>query len=164
MENCYTVYTHINKTTKRVYVGCTKMDIRNRWRTNGEGYKPNKELWVDIQEFGWDGFTHTIIKTGLTIDAAHAIEIQLIAKYKSNNPKYGYNNTGGGFRVSDSLKGGNNPNAQPVESFDIVTGEVIKKYAAMIDVKNEGINPQQVRNCCRGRKEQYKGTGWRYSE
>lgn len=66
--------------------------------------------------------------------------------------------------MSDSLKGGNNPNAQPVESFNIVTGEVIKKYAAMIDVKNEGINPQQVRNCCRGRKEQYKGTGWRYSE
>lgn len=37
----YTVYLHINKVNKKVYVGITSMRVENRWR-EGKGYKSVK--------------------------------------------------------------------------------------------------------------------------
>lgn len=91
---CYTVYVHITPNNK-YYVGITKQNVQNRWK-NSLGYQSQRLFWRAIKKYGWDNIKHIIIATGLTHDDACKKEIELIAKYQSNNPKYGYNRTSGG--------------------------------------------------------------------
>lgn len=56
-------------------------------------------MWADIEKYGWDSFDHEVVKRDLPPDEAYEVEIGLIAKYKSNNPKYGYNVYPGGYKV-----------------------------------------------------------------
>jgi group I intron endonuclease len=90
----YTLYRHISPTGK-VYIGITRLDPNARWR-NGHGYVNNKHFFNAIMKHGWDNFTHDILAHDLTKDEACAAEQEAIAFYRSNDPKYGYNNTTGG--------------------------------------------------------------------
>lgn len=95
----YTVYVHTTPNNKR-YVGITKQDVNNRWK-NSLGYVTQTLFYRAINKYGWDNITHEIVATDLTHDEACALEINLIAQYKSNNPKYGYNRTSGGDGTCD---------------------------------------------------------------
>ena len=90
----YTVYMHITPNNK-YYVGITKQKLNDRWK-NKLGYQTQFLFWRAIQKYGWDNIEHIIVAENLTHDEACELEIALIAKYKSNNPKYGYNRTSGG--------------------------------------------------------------------
>ena len=57
-----------------------------------------------IKKYGWDGFTHEIIRTGLTKEDACIAERKLIKKYKSRDPRYGYNISCGGEAGSKGRK------------------------------------------------------------
>lgn len=48
------------------------------------------------KKYGWNNIIHEILFSGLSEDEAKVKEVELIAYYKSNNPKYGYNVTSGG--------------------------------------------------------------------
>lgn len=89
----YTVYKHTSPTNK-VYIGITSMKPQYRWN-NGNGY-PSGYFHNAIQKYGWDNFSHEIIATDLTREEAVAMEIQLIAQYKSNDNRFGYNIAPGG--------------------------------------------------------------------
>lgn len=56
--------------------------------------------------------------------------------------------------------------ARPVESFDLTTGETVKRYEAGIDVKDDGFDVGAVNNCCRKVPKflSHKGLGWRYAD
>ena len=71
------------------------MNPLKRW-ANGKGYKGNVHFWNAICKYGWDSFTHEIIVSMVSKEDAAEKERELIAKYKSNNPEYGYNITAGG--------------------------------------------------------------------
>lgn len=114
MEKSYTVYIHKNKINGKVYVGVTSLKPEHRWEKNGTGYENNKYFSNSISKYGWDdGFEHIIVAVGLTKEQACKMEIDLIAKYDSTNPKKGYNiSPGGSLRgekgdriVSEKLKG-----------------------------------------------------------
>lgn len=77
-------------TTNKKYVGITHLEAKLRW-SNGTGYIQNKKFYTDIQLYGWDGFSHEIIKDNLTYLEARELETKLIKKYNSVND--GYNNT-----------------------------------------------------------------------
>lgn len=94
MENTYTVYMHVTPNNK-YYVGITKQQVNERWK-NRLGYASQKLFWRAIQKYGWDNIEHIIIAEHLNHDDACKLEVELIAKYQSNNPKYGYNRTSGG--------------------------------------------------------------------
>ena len=49
-----------------------------------------------IKKYGWENFVGEILLDGLTYEEACQKEIELIAKYKSNNSQYGYNISSGG--------------------------------------------------------------------
>ena len=112
METTWCVYIHTNKTNGFVYVGITN-NVNRRWRNNGIEYKKSNHkyhgatpFYAAILKYGWDGFTHDILYSGLTLQEANAKEVELIAKYKSNISRYGadakgYNLTDGG----DGTKG-----------------------------------------------------------
>lgn len=90
----YTVYKHTSPSGK-VYIGITSQKPENRWN-HGKGYEFNSYFYRAINKYGWDTFQHEILYTNLTKDEACAIEIELIAQYKSNDPNFGYNLSSGG--------------------------------------------------------------------
>ena len=105
MERNYTVYMHVSPNGKR-YIGITRRKVNVRWQ-NGKGYKRNEYFWRAIQKYEWDNFEHIIIENNLTKEQAENMEIELIAKYRSNDREYGYNIESGGNaigRTSDETR------------------------------------------------------------
>lgn len=86
----YIVYMHTNKVTGKRYVGITSRSLNTRW-CNGNGYRDNFKFYKDILKYGWDAFSHDIIKENLTFYEARELEAGLIEKYNLVND--GYNNT-----------------------------------------------------------------------
>ena len=76
-------------------MGITSLAPERRWQ-NGYGYHRNKHFYGAILQYGWDNFSHEIICEGLSKEAACSKEIELIEKYKTNDPQFGYNNSIGG--------------------------------------------------------------------
>ena len=97
----YCVYKHISPSNK-VYIGIT-FNPKRRWY-NGNGYlhkrkdgKYNQPLFARaILKYGWDNFTHEIIKDNLSKEQACELEKKYIQEYDSTNPQKGYNISFGG--------------------------------------------------------------------
>ena len=82
------------------------MDVSERWRNDGKGYK-KQYFYRAIRKYGWENINHIVLARDLTKEQAEQLEVELIAKYKSNNPCYGYNIDNGGKagnRMSESTK------------------------------------------------------------
>lgn len=101
----YQIYEHISPSGKR-YIGQTCQSLSRRWR-NGLGYIRNKYFYRAIEKYGWDNLQHCVLCQCSTLAEANRVEADLIAKYKSNDPRYGYNISGGGdgsTRVAESTR------------------------------------------------------------
>lgn len=103
-SNCeYVVYCHRNKLNGKRYIGITK-SIERRWAREGAEYfnpsSPNSVFANAITKYGWDGFEHTVISSGLSREDACSLESMFIKLYKTNicryGRMYGYNMTDGG--------------------------------------------------------------------
>lgn len=90
----YTVYMHITPSNKR-YVGITSKSVEKRFGSNGCLYR-NQIFDRAIRKYGWNNIEHIIVQTNLTKEQAKQLEIELIAKYDTTNPKFGYNLSIGG--------------------------------------------------------------------
>jgi group I intron endonuclease len=90
----YTVYMHEHRETGKKYIGITGMKPEHRWN-NGKGYSSGY-FRNAIDKHGWDAFRHEILYTRLTKEEACRLEQELIAKYRTNDPEYGYNCSVGG--------------------------------------------------------------------
>lgn len=95
-DNTFSVYMHTNTINGKKYVGITSKEPNRRWKGNGSGYRNNEHFWNAIQKYGWDNFEHYVIYQELSLDEASSIEKELITKYNTNNPNFGYNLTSGG--------------------------------------------------------------------
>ena len=106
-EKKWCVYMHTNKINGKKYIGITGQRPETRWKA-GSPYKRNTHFWRAIQKYGWhDGFLHEIIESNLTEDEACRLEVELIAKYNTSDPKCGYNQTSGGeasFKMTEETK------------------------------------------------------------
>ena len=100
-ERNYCVYIHINKINGKVYIGQTCQDVKRRW-LKGRGYDECPRMHNAIKKYGWDGFEHKILFQDLSLEEANQIESDLIEKYHSRNPKFGYNIKEGGSYGSHS--------------------------------------------------------------
>lgn len=90
----YSVYK-LTAPNGKVYIGITSRKPQYRWN-NGKGYWQNKHLYAAVLKYGWENFHHEIVASELTKETACELEKTLIKAYKSNLPKYGYNNSIGG--------------------------------------------------------------------
>lgn len=86
-----------------MYIGITCQKPEYRWK-NGKGYKNNCYFFRAILKHGWDNIKHEILFTNLTKEEACEKEMQLIKKYKSNEFKFGYNNSTGGDGGTSGVK------------------------------------------------------------
>ena len=97
MERNYTVYKHTSPSGK-VYIGITGRKPEKRW-DNGNGYKHNKHFNNAIKKYGWGNIQHEVLVEGLTKEQAEQMEIELIAKYRSTDCRFGYNISNGGNSI-----------------------------------------------------------------
>lgn len=115
----YSVYCHTNKINGKRYIGITSKQPERRWR-NGIGYKNNKHFYFAIRKYGWDNFLHEVWYTNISFEDACRIERELISKYNSACPDYGYNVDLGGngqesvseyhkLKISEARKGKPHP-------------------------------------------------------
>lgn len=97
MENLtnWCVYMHENRVNGKKYIGITSQKPTRRWQ-NGRHYSGNAYFYAAIKKYGWDGFRHEILFTELTQAEAEQMEVELIAKYQTQNPEKGYNMAAGG--------------------------------------------------------------------
>lgn len=109
-QEYYCVYKHTNLINNKVYIGQTK-NFSNRCGKDGSGYLAktngefNQPLFARaILKYGWDNFTHEILKEELTKEEADYWETYFIKKYESINPNKGYNIRLGGSHGSLSEK------------------------------------------------------------
>ena len=114
-KDLFCVYIHINKINQKKYIGITSQKPNDRWR-KGEGYRECIRFYNAIKKYGWDTFEHKILFDNLSFKQAEQKEIELIALYKTNITKYGYNISCGGSyggkmgeetkkKISNALKG-----------------------------------------------------------
>lgn len=94
MNTAFCVYCHTNLQNGKRYIGITKQDPERRWR-NGDGYKKGA-FHNAIMKYGWGGFRHEVLFSGLTEAEAKAKEKELIRLYRTRNKDCGYNCTDGG--------------------------------------------------------------------
>lgn len=85
----WTVYKHTNLINQKVYIGITSRSPKARWGLEGRGYKGQPKFYNAIKKYGWEGFSHEILYTGLSEQDALLLESQLIKEYDSI--KNGYN-------------------------------------------------------------------------
>lgn len=95
----YTVYMHTSPSGKK-YIGITRRRPRKRF-DNGRGYSHSPHMSAAIKKYGWETFTHDILAEGLSEEEACKMEIELIARYRTTDPAYGYNVTSGGEHAGE---------------------------------------------------------------
>lgn len=84
------VYKHTCPNGK-VYIGCSANSLERRKKSGYSG--PFGEA---IQKFGWNNIKSEILFEDLAKEEAYTKEVEMIAKYHSTNPKFGYNISIGG--------------------------------------------------------------------
>lgn len=102
----YVVYVHEFPNGKK-YIGISG-NIKKRFR-NGKGYEHQKIINGAIKKYGWKNVKTSILYDHLTKEDAKQKEIELIAKYKTTDRRFGYNQTlggegGNGRKVSEANK------------------------------------------------------------
>lgn len=102
MNKLYTLYMHTNMRNGKRYIGITSQSVNRRWDC-GRGYR-TQVFFKAIEKYGWDGFRHEIIETGLSENDAIKKETDLIKKFDTCNPKYGYNQSEVGNAPSETTK------------------------------------------------------------
>lgn len=92
--NNFILYVHISPSNK-LYIGITCKGIK-RWGADGCGYCSQQLFYRAITKYGWENFKHIVLLENLSKEEAFICEEYLIAKYHSNDPKFGYNVASGG--------------------------------------------------------------------
>lgn len=90
----YAVYQHFFPNGK-MYFGVTRTSLTKRWGYNGYNYK-TQLVGRAIAKYGWDNIGHDVIVTCETKEEAEEMERWLIARYRTDDPEYGYNVLPGG--------------------------------------------------------------------
>ena len=170
--DCFCVYMHVNKANGKRYIGITSVNPLDRWQ-GGFGYYKNKHFNDAIKKYGWNNFDHLILYSELSKEEACEIEQYLIAKYRTQDKRYGYNITSGGqyfkhseeskLLMSDRRKGKGRVKRTPeqiermkanhaggADKSPVICLETGKRYESINDAaRATGINKKQISGCCR---------------
>lgn len=165
-NNAYSVYIHTNKTNGKKYIGITRQNPEKRWQ-KGYGYI-DTVFWNAIKKYGWDGFEHEVIGSGLTKQNACEMEKALIAMHRTQDRSKGYNISDGGNTcdVITGKTGIEHPNHQRVKMIDPKTNEVIHVFGAQAEAARVmGISRKGITKACMGNgSATYKGYIWEYAD
>lgn len=138
----YSIYKINNTKENKIYIGKTINSIQKRFQRHLQDALSNRldtHLARAIRKYGAENFTIELVDQAETEDELNKKEIYWIEYYNSYNQ--GYNETKGGEggntyqkktpeeldkikqKISESKKGGKNPNARPVKIKNVKTNE-----------------------------------------
>lgn len=171
----FIVYMHQNKKNGKRYIGMTHYSENpNRRWSNGKGYSRNQHFIRAIEKYGWDGFDHIVLASGLSKTDACEFERMAIQTYQTQDKRYGYNMTDGGefFHHSETSKAlmserrkgkGSHAFSEEhkrkirehhdggAEKKKVLCVEIGKRYESINAAAREmNINKKMISNCCRG--------------
>lgn len=176
---------HINKYNGKRYVGITSKNPIDRWR-NGKGYFRNKHFADAIQKYGWGGFDHLIVFSGMDKETACNVEQWLIAEYHTTDKNYGYNLTTGGEhfihskesrkKMSQNRKGKkckeftlqhrqrlSENHAGGTDKAAVICIDTNEKFESINDAaRAKGINKKGISGCCRNMPHYNTAGGYRW--
>ena len=93
-EKLYTIYAIQCTVNKKIYIGATRQDLKNRLRTHlallRHDKHSNKLLQEDFSKYGEDKFIFYELETGVPYKSKDR-ERYYMDKYKSYMNEYGYN-------------------------------------------------------------------------
>lgn len=116
----------------RLYIGQTRTSLERRAGSNGIGYKGCSRFYEAIKIFGWNNFKCIVIMENLSEEMCNILEIELIKKFNTTDPKYGFNISSGG--KLDCLN-------KPVYQYNL-SGEFIRGYkstSSAVSIYGNGI-------------------------
>lgn len=93
------VYKITNLVNGKLYFGITRCTIQKRWREhkcNSSNGRKKNFINKAISKYGYENFKIELFKTCYSSEQLYNSEIYFISKYKSNDNKFGYNNSIGG--------------------------------------------------------------------
>ena len=154
----YTVYKHTTPSNK-VYIGITMQSTARRWRKDGSGYRTQRLFYNAIKSYGWDNIKHEILFRNLPEEEALKTEIELIARYKSNERKYGYNINNGGDTRAEWAK-----TARGKKQDTIIVGyndKEIHFFRSQTEAEHYGFSQNVISLCLQGKRKMHKGLFWR---
>ena len=101
MGNLGSIYIIINNTNNKVYIGQTRNKVSYRFKTHIYYAKKGKDYVIGkaMRKYGIENFYYEIIEKCPSKDL-NKREIYWIAQYNSTNPKFGYNVSKGGNKIS----------------------------------------------------------------
>jgi len=111
----WTIYCHIHIESGRRYIGQTKKTWRQRWdqhvcqaksAKNGYGHFRNA-----IRKYGKEAFSHQVLESCSTIEAANEAEDAWIESFSTRDPEFGFNLARGGTHKPHDIR--NNPWDRP---------------------------------------------------
>ena len=155
-ERNYKVYIHRNKINGKVYIGVTRRKrVKDRWQ-NGNGYKVQVQFYNAIKKYGWTNFSHKVLYRDLTKKEAGEIEKDLINKYDSTNPLYGYNVDKGGFDITSEkisrLRNGKGKRSEPILLTSKFDRNLFKIFKDVRDASEQtGLTEEYILNVCERR-------------
>lgn len=97
----YSIYVHTNKADGKKYYGMTLQKPHRRWGLNGNNYRSNREFRSAIAKYGWDGFAHEVLASGLPFHEAYRLEQAYIMRDDTTNPAKGYNRVPGTYATRE---------------------------------------------------------------
>lgn len=162
----YCVYCHKNIVNGKMYIGMTKQNQYLRWRDGkSHSYSKNVYFLEDINKYGWNGFEHKVLVSGLTKHDASIVETLLIEKYNTYDRNYGYNIAIGFSRkqseetkrkICDTLDKKYNGNyistSIPVVQYDL-NGNVLAEFSSTKEASRVlNINRRYIGKCCNGQQ------------
>lgn len=137
-------------------------------------YHNSTYFYHAIKKYGWDNFEHILLVDNIDLEIANILEEELIKKYKTNNPKYGYNLKSGGKNSNHSditkqkiskahagkFKGTLNGRSKPICQYDITTKKLIAKFESIREASLMYGNSSGISGCCNGILNQAYGYVW----
>ena len=90
------IYSITNLVNHKVYIGQTKQRLQARFSQHLCPNSACKALRAAVKKYGRENFELLKLTTAATQEEADALERLWIRLCRSNNPKYGYNQTDGG--------------------------------------------------------------------
>jgi len=97
------LYVHVQRDTKRCYIGITVMDAGDRWK-GGIGYENNRRFGRAIKKHGWDSFCSYVLAFADDRDALNNAEITTISFAGGHKSNFTYNLSPGGDMVAENDK------------------------------------------------------------
>lgn len=161
----YTVYVHTNLVNGKRYIGQTRCtDLTRRW-TGGHGYEGCPYFYSAILKYGWNGFAHEILKTGIaTQEEADYWERYYIKEFDTMSPEHGYNIKSGGHHAGEKteenkrkhlerITGANNPLARKISVYDLQGKRVAVFDTVSATAKFLGVRHSTVSSACGERRD-----------